>query len=87
MQVVFIQKVSQFISYFHQLSQASLNHCVDKIWAYLRKNNLQDPQDKEYFIPDASYEKMAKVFGTEKIRVFGSFKYLFPHLTDLQNQF
>ena len=48
----------------------------------MRKNNLQDPQDKEYFIPD---EKMAKVFGTEKVRVFGSFKYLFAHLTDLQN--
>merc|ERR1712077_120455 len=48
------------------------------LWAYIKKNNLQDPDNKQYFIPD---KKMAKVFGSEKMRGFGMAKSIGPHLS------
>ena len=58
--------------------QASRAQCVKLLWAYLKKHNLQDPENKQYFTPD---KKMAKVFGTEKIRAFGMAKFLSAHLS------
>merc|ERR1712168_1502997 len=51
---------------------------VKRLWAYLKAQNLQDPENKQYFPPD---EKMAPVFGTEKIKAFGMAKYLKTHLS------
>ena len=31
--------------------QASRAECIKQLWAYLKKNNLQDPDNKHYFIP------------------------------------
>ena len=45
--------------------QASRAECIKQLWAYLKKNNLQDPENKQYFTPD---KKMAKIFGTEICR-------------------
>ena len=39
---------------------------------------FQDPDNKQYFIPD---KKMAKVFGSEKMRGFGMAKSIGPHLS------
>merc|ERR1712212_306473 len=61
--------------------QASRTECIKQLWAYLKKHNLQDPDNKQYFIPD---KKMAKVFGTEKLRGFGMAKHLGPHLTPME---
>merc|ERR1712110_757961 len=33
--------------------------CIKQLWAYLKKNNLQDPANKQFFTPD---KKMAKVY-------------------------
>ncbi len=33
---------------------------IKKLWAYIKKNNLQDEKNKRNIIPD---EKLAKVFG------------------------
>merc|ERR1712141_241182 len=52
---------------------------VKRLWAYLKAQNLQDPENKQYFTPD---EKMAPVFGTEKIKAFGMAKYLKTHLSN-----
>ena len=60
--------------------QASRAECIKQLWAYLKKNNLQDPENKQYFTPD---KKMAKIFGTEKIRGFGMAKFLTSHLSEL----
>jgi len=60
--------------------EASRAECIKQLWAYLKKQNLQDPENKQYFTPD---KKMAKVFGTEKIRGFGMAKYLSDHLTKI----
>ena len=38
--------------------EASRAECIKQLWAYLKKNNLQDPDNKQYFTPD---KKMAKV--------------------------
>merc|ERR1712213_119945 len=51
---------------------------VKRLWAYLKAQNLQDPENKQYFTPD---EKMAPVFGTEKIKAFSMAKYLKTHLS------
>merc|ERR1711956_144397 len=48
--------------------EASRAECIKELWAYLEKNNLQDPANKQFFTPD---KKMAKVFGTDRIRAFG----------------
>ncbi len=33
---------------------------IKKLWAYIKKNNCQDVNNKRFIIPD---EKLAKVFG------------------------
>merc|ERR1712018_716171 len=58
--------------------QASRAELMKLLWAYIKKNNLQDPDNKQYFIPD---KKMAKVFGSEKMRGFGMAKSIGPHLS------
>ena len=45
--------------------EASRAECIKQLWAYLKKNNLQDPENKQFFTPD---KKIAKVFGTDRIR-------------------
>jgi upstream activation factor subunit UAF30 len=58
--------------------EASRAECIKQLWAYLKKNNLQDPENKQYFTPD---KKLAKIFGTERIRAFGMAKFLSAHLS------
>lgn len=36
---------------------------IKKVWEYIKKHNLQDPNNKRQIIPD---EKLAKVFGSKK---------------------
>ena len=47
------------------------------MWEYLKKHNLQDPDNKQYFNPD---KKMAKVVGTDRMRGFGMSKFIGAHL-------
>ena len=58
--------------------EASRAECVKQLWAYIKKHNLQDPENKQYFKPD---KKMAKIFGEEKLRGFGMTKFLSSHLS------
>merc|ERR1711971_815307 len=60
--------------------EASRAECIKELWAYLKKNNLQTPQNKQYFLPD---KKMAKVFGSDKIRAFSMSTHIGAHLTPL----
>ena len=43
----------------------------------IQKNNLQDPEDKQFFICD---DKLEKVFGVQRCKAFGMAKYLQNHL-------
>merc|ERR1712037_615391 len=54
---------------------ASRAELMKLLWAYIKKNSLQDPDNKQYFVPD---KKMAKVFGSEKMRGFGMAKSIGP---------
>merc|ERR1712083_91058 len=58
--------------------EASRAECIKQLWAYIKKNNLQDPENKQFFNPD---KKMAKVFGNDRIRAFGMAKFLSAHLS------
>merc|ERR1711944_396739 len=60
--------------------EASSAECIKQLWAYLKKNNLQCPDNKQFFTPD---KKMAKIFGKDKIRAFAMSKHIGEHLTPL----
>merc|ERR1712088_1023154 len=45
---------------------------------YIKKLNLQDPENKQFFNPD---KKIAKIFGNDRIRAFGMAKFLSAHLS------
>merc|ERR1711979_170185 len=59
--------------------EASRAECIKQLWAYIKKNNLQDPENKQFFTPD---KKMAKVFGSDRIRAFSMSKFLGAHLSE-----
>ena len=63
--------------------QSSRAQCVKELWAYPKKNNLQGPENKQFFTPD---KKRAKDFGTEKIHALNS-SYSENHLNDTLNIF
>ena len=50
--------------------EASRAECIKLLWAYLKKNNLQDPENKQYIFPD---KKMAKVNFSSKMAAASSF--------------
>ena len=58
--------------------EASRGQCVKFMWAYIKDNNLQCSENKQFFTPD---KKMAKVFGNDRIRAFGMAKFLSAHLS------
>ena len=52
---------------------------IKKLWAYIKKNKLQDPKNKRNIVPD---EKLAKVFGSKKaINMFQMTKLVSSHLS------
>merc|ERR1712129_151418 len=60
--------------------EASRAECIKELWAYLKKHNLQTPDNKQFFLPD---KKMAKVFGSDKIRAFSMSKHIGAHLSPI----
>ena len=61
--------------------EASRAECIKELWAYLKKHNLQTPDNKQFFLPD---KKMAKVFGSDKIRAFSMSKHIGAHLSPIE---
>jgi chromatin remodeling complex protein RSC6 len=58
-----------------ELSRAEF---VAKVWEYIKKNDLQNPEDKREIIADA---KLKPVFGgRDKVSMFEMNKYLAQHL-------
>jgi chromatin remodeling complex protein RSC6 len=51
---------------------------VSKMWEYIKKNNLQNPENKREILAD---DKLEKVFGTKKVTMFEMNKHLSRHLT------
>ena len=50
---------------------------VSKMWDYIRKNNLQNPQNKREIVAD---DKLRKVFGKDRATMFEMNKHLSKHL-------
>ncbi|HKW16184.1 MAG TPA: SWIB/MDM2 domain-containing protein [Terriglobales bacterium] len=48
-----------------------------KVWAHIKKNKLQNPQNKREIIAD---EKLQPVFGTKKLDMFQMTKAVNKHL-------
>ena len=51
---------------------------VSKVWDHIRKNNLQDPNNKREIVAD---EKLRKVFGKDRCSMFEMNKHLSRHLS------
>jgi upstream activation factor subunit UAF30 len=51
---------------------------VSKVWAYIKKHGLQDPEDRRQIVADA---KLEPVFGKKRVDMFEMNKHLTRHLT------
>jgi upstream activation factor subunit UAF30 len=50
---------------------------VSKVWDYIRKNKLQNPENKREILAD---DKLQAVFGKKKVTMFEMNKHLSQHL-------
>lgn len=50
---------------------------VSKLWEHIKKNNLQNPENKREILAD---DKLEKVFGKKKVTMFEMNKLISPHL-------
>ena len=50
---------------------------VSKMWDHIKKNNLQNPQNKREILAD---DKLKKIFGVDKCSMFEMNKHLSRHL-------
>ncbi|MBY0256685.1 SWIB/MDM2 domain-containing protein [Methylobacterium sp.] len=50
---------------------------VSKVWEYIKKHNLQNPENKREILAD---DKLKKVFGKDKCTMFEMNKHLAAHL-------
>ncbi len=50
---------------------------VSKIWEYIKKNNLQNPENKREILAD---DKLQPIFGKPKVTMFEMNKHLAQHL-------
>jgi upstream activation factor subunit UAF30 len=51
---------------------------VSKIWEYIKKNNLQNPENRREILVNA---KLEPVFGKKKVTMFEMNKHLAQHLS------
>ena len=50
---------------------------VSKVWDHIRKNNLQNPENKREIVAD---DKLKKIFGKDKVTMFEMNQHLSRHL-------
>ena len=50
---------------------------VSKVWEYIKKHNLQNPENKREIVAD---DKLKKIFGKDKCSMFEMNKHLAAHL-------
>ena len=51
---------------------------VSRVWDYIKKNNLQNPENKREILADS---KLEPVFGKKKVTMFEMNKHLAQHLS------
>jgi len=52
---------------------------VKKMWAYIKENKLQDPEQKQFAVCD---DALLKIIGVKRFRTFGMMKYLKDHFVE-----
>ena len=57
--------------------QIARSAVVSKMWDYIKKNNLQNPQNKREILAD---DKLKKIFGKDKVTMFEMNQHLSRHL-------
>ena len=57
--------------------QIARSDVVSKMWDYIKKNNLQNPQNKREILAD---DKLKKIFGKDRVTMFEMNKHLSRHL-------
>ena len=72
-------KLSKDLSAIIGMKKASRSEIVKELWTYLKNNNLKDSEARQWFTPD---NKMAKVFGVEKMKGFAMTKLINSHLSE-----
>ena len=50
---------------------------ISKVWDHIKKNNLQNPQNKREILAD---DKLKKVFGKDKVSMFEMNKHISAHV-------
>lgn len=50
---------------------------VSKMWDHIKKNNLQNPQNKREILAD---DKLEKIFGAKKVTMFEMNKHISKHV-------
>ena len=50
---------------------------ISKVWDHIKKNNLQNPENKREILAD---DKLKKVFGVDKCSMFEMNKYIAKHV-------
>lgn len=50
---------------------------VKKMWDHIKKNNLQNPENKREILAD---DKLEKIFGTKKVTMFEMNKHISKHV-------
>jgi chromatin remodeling complex protein RSC6 len=50
---------------------------VSKMWDHIKKNNLQNPENKREILAD---DKLEKIFGTKKVTMFEMNKHISKHV-------
>ena len=50
---------------------------ISKVWDYIKKHKLQNPENKREILADAS---LKKVFGKDKVTMFEMNKYIAAHV-------
>ena len=50
---------------------------ISKVWDHIKKNNLQNPENKREILAD---DKLKKVFGVDKCSMFEMNKYISKHV-------
>ena len=74
-----VMNVSDPLSEIIGVKKSSRPQAIKGLWAYIKKHNLQDPNQRQYFTPDAT---MAKVFGKAKMKTIHMSKFLSANLKD-----
>ncbi|XP_054159643.1 uncharacterized protein LOC128957843 isoform X2 [Oppia nitens] len=69
--------LSTELAHFLGQQEMARYEVVKRIWSYVKDNNLQDPKNKQFAIPD---NQLTPIFGSKKFLLFGMMKQLTKHI-------